>query len=169
MVKRTPRKIGTDAEVGVVAYLRDNGFPNAERRALRGVHDAGDITGTPGVAWEIKGGDQARTAGDLLIIAWLEQTEIERVSAGAEIGVLVVQRAGFGNPRAGKWWAIVPALTLARLYDDLRPSTLIPTDERLVQYPITPARLLLGDLVGILRSAGYGDAPLLDLDRAGAR
>ena len=57
-----PKDIGTAAETAVVRFLRDNGFPLAERRALHGSTDRGDITGTPGLVWEVKGGDAAKTA-----------------------------------------------------------------------------------------------------------
>jgi hypothetical protein len=36
---------GTSAETAVVKFLIDNGFPYAERRALNGALDLGDITG----------------------------------------------------------------------------------------------------------------------------
>ena len=36
---------GTGFEVAVVDYLKAHGFPHAERRAQRGVNDAGDISG----------------------------------------------------------------------------------------------------------------------------
>ena len=39
------RQKGTLHETNVVAFLRDNGFPYAERRALNGQFDKGDITG----------------------------------------------------------------------------------------------------------------------------
>src|SRR5690606_4660297 len=51
-----PRDTGTRAETAVVRYRRDHGWPHAERRALRGNQDAGDITGTPGVCWSVKAG-----------------------------------------------------------------------------------------------------------------
>ena len=51
-----PKAIGTAAETAVVRYLAAHGFPNAERRALHGATDLGDITGTPSLCWEVKGG-----------------------------------------------------------------------------------------------------------------
>ena len=38
---------GTAAETALVKYLRDHGFPGAERRAMTGEFDQGDVTGTP--------------------------------------------------------------------------------------------------------------------------
>ena len=48
------RDKGTVAETAIVDYLRGNGHPYAERRALHGIDDLGDITGIPGVVIEAK-------------------------------------------------------------------------------------------------------------------
>lgn len=101
-----PKDIGTAAETAVVKALRQLGFPHAERRALAGAHDLGDITGTPGVVWEIKGGNAAKTASDGQVEKWLDETECERRNAGAGRGVLVIQRAGIGAANAHRWWAV---------------------------------------------------------------
>lgn len=48
------RKKGTAFETAVVDYLRAHGHPYAERRAVRGVRDAGDIAGVIGWCLEVK-------------------------------------------------------------------------------------------------------------------
>lgn len=101
-----PKDIGTAAETAVVKALRQHGFPQAERRALAGAYDLGDITGTPGIVWEVKGGNAAKTASDGQVEAWLDETERERVNADAAFGVLVLQRAGIGAANADRWWAV---------------------------------------------------------------
>jgi hypothetical protein len=98
------KNIGTAAETLVTRYLQENGFGTAERRALHGTYDLGDITGIPGVVIEVKSGHAAETASDGLINSWLAETETERKNAKADVGVLVVKRKGKGN--AGDWWAI---------------------------------------------------------------
>lgn len=144
-----PKKIGTAAETAVVRALRTLGFPHAERAALAGTNDRGDITGTPGICWEVKGGDAARTASDLLINTWVAETERERVNASADIGVLVVQRKGIGAANAHRWWAILPASWLARLMlGDYQ--VLCASDDHF------PVRMLLADACTLLRGAGYG-------------
>jgi len=130
-----PKDIGTQAESAVVKYLRENGFGGAERRALRGTLDCGDITGCGPVVIEVKAGAAAMDASDGLINAWLAETETERKNAKADLGVLVVRRRGKGDP--GSWWAI-----------EWRGD---PKDHR---YPV---RLLLKDFVFTLREDGYGD------------
>jgi len=140
---RRPRDIGTDAERAVVRVLRASGWPHAERRALRGGADAGDITGTPGIVWEVKGGNAARRAGDGQVYAWMLETDRERRNAGADIGVLVVQRAGVGPANAHRWWAVMSMADLGRLHGCGLSS-------------LTPVRLLLCDAIRLLRESGYG-------------
>lgn len=100
MVNR-PKALGTAAETAVARYLQDHGFGGAERRALAGAIDKGDVAGTPGLAWEVKAG---RT---LCLSQWLRETETERRNAKADFGILVVKPAGYGVTRVGKWWAVM--------------------------------------------------------------
>jgi hypothetical protein len=145
-----PRSIGTAAETAVCRYLTANGWPNAERRSLKGAADQGDITGCPGLVIEVKGGDTARAASDGLIADWMAETEAERVNAAADIGVLVLQRRGVGAGNAGRWWAYMDTDQLADLLYPGRPG------RGFTGRPVAPARLLLADVVLILRWAGYG-------------
>ncbi|MEV1331150.1 hypothetical protein AB0J20_16410 [Micromonospora costi] len=149
-MKTRPRDIGTRSETAVVRYLQANGFPHAERRSLRGALDAGDITGTPGVAWEVKGGDAARTASDLVIEKWMAELTRERENAKADVGILVVQRAGVGPGNAGRWWAYMTAFQLTDLMGVVTEAC----------RPNFPVRMLLADAVTLLRAAGYGQPDL---------
>ena len=147
MVNR-PKAIGTAAETALVRWLRVNGWPHAERRALTGSHDQGDVTGCPGLVWEAKAGDAADRASDAQVRAWLTETETERVNARADIGILVLRRRGKASP--GDWWAVVDASVIAELMFAMQ----------LERDPVTitgaPVRLLLSDLAPMLRVTGYG-------------
>jgi hypothetical protein len=153
-----PKRIGRDAENAVVGYLVANGWPNAERRTLKGSADQGDITGTPGICWEVKGGEQAKQASDADIRDWLDETFRETENAHADHGVLVVQRRGFGPKRGGQWWAVVTLYSLMRIK--------FPQDS---VWPLVgsyytagiPVRLHLADMCTLLRLTGYGN-PLPD-------
>jgi hypothetical protein len=142
--KRRSKDIGTDAERAVVRYLAAHGFVHAERRALRGTKDAGDITGTPGICWEVKGGAAAKNASDLLVTDWLAETEVERHHARADLGVLILQRRAVGPANAGRWWAVLHLGHIATLTHGSDGSGI-------------PVRMLLADAVRVLRAAGYGD------------
>jgi hypothetical protein len=144
-----PKAIGTAAETAVVRYLQANGFPNAERRALRGTADAGDIAGTPALCWSVKGGAQAEQASDLDIARWMVELATQCGHARADLGLLVTKRRGHGPHSAGAWWAHLTAGALALL-----------TDPHAAIQPAAPrvnVRLRLADAVVLLRWAGYGD------------
>jgi hypothetical protein len=142
------KDIGTRAETGVVRFLRTAGWPHAERRALAGVHDLGDVTGTPGIVWEVKA--RKKPPGDGEIAAWMDETEAERNNADAEIGILVVRRPGYGQERAGHWWAY------------LRLDALIAGNDSIIGSPRwyaargVPVRLTLSHAAAYLHAAGYG-------------
>jgi len=134
--------IGTTTAEAVVRFLRTAGWDAAERTALHGVNDVGDITGTPGIAWEVKGGHAAESASDGQVAAWLADTERERLCAGANVGVLVLKRKGIGAANVGRWWAVVTVDALAHTIGGHLDVT---------------ARLHLADLCGLLRADGYGN------------
>ena len=101
---------GTAFETLVVRWLAENGFPYAERRALAGTHDLGDVTGTPGIVWECKNHKQ------LAFSEWLEEADVERANASADYGIVVAKRRGKGD--AGDQYAVMRLEDLARLLKD---------------------------------------------------
>lgn len=86
---------GTRWESAIVAYLAERGWPHAERRALHGTQDKGDVVGLPGVVIEAK--SQARHS----LAEWLDEAETERGNAGARIGCVWFKRRGKTSPGAG--------------------------------------------------------------------
>lgn len=149
MAPRRPRDIGTDAERAVVRWLQAHGWPHAERRALRGAQDAGDITGTPGICWEVKA--RKRPISDTDVAAWLAETETEAAAADAEIGVLVVRRPGVGDP--GRWWAWLHIGQVARLADQAMGRARQTADGLVGDHPVC---MHLAAAVALLHAAGYG-------------
>lgn len=140
-----PKNIGTAAETAVVRVLQASGWPYAERRTLHGSYDRGDVTGTPGVVWEVKGGEAAKSASDGLIEAWLLETETERVNDNAAVGVLVVQRRGIGPANAKRWWAVMRSETLGGAF---------------MTIDHMPVRLTLEGACRVLVGMGYGSNPM---------
>lgn len=92
---------GTAAETAAVLALHGLGFPYAERRALAGAFDLGDITGTPGVCWEVKDAKTWKAA------EWLRETEFERINAKADYGILIIKAPGVGYQNAHRWLTIM--------------------------------------------------------------
>ncbi|MDO5535542.1 MAG: hypothetical protein Q4F65_12955 [Propionibacteriaceae bacterium] len=86
---------GTRWETAVTDYLRANGFPHAERRTLSGAADRGDINAGPGLVIECK--SQARHS----LAEWVDETELEKRNAGADVGFAWIHRRGFASPAKG--------------------------------------------------------------------
>lgn len=91
---------GTAAETAVVRWLRDNGFPYAERRALTGSADQGDVTGCGPVVIEVKNHKTLDLAG------WVRELEVEMGNAKVDFGTVVAKKRGTTDP--GEFYAILP-------------------------------------------------------------
>lgn len=104
------KRKGTSAEVAVVGWLREHGFPHAERRALAGVNDKGDVSGVPGVVFEVKSCKRTELA------AWVDELVVEMRNADAQVGAVVHKRRGTTDP--GRWFATMPLEVFAALLED---------------------------------------------------
>lgn len=98
MVNR-PKNKGTAAETAFVSWLRANGWPHAERRTQKGALDRGDVTGTPGLVFEVKDCKSWDLAG------WLRETEFERMNDSANYGILIMKPPRVGLSTPGRWAA----------------------------------------------------------------
>lgn len=101
------KKKGTGWESAVVAFLRDNGVPHAERRALNGTQDRGDIAGIPGVVIECK--NEARVE----LASYADETAAEVRNDGARIGLAWIKRRGKASPAQG--YVLIDGATAIRL------------------------------------------------------
>lgn len=99
---------GTRAESDVVTYLMMNGFPDAERRALRGALDAGDVAGVRDAVIEVKDhADRQRLA------EWMAELEAELRAAGASVGGVWHKKRGKSSP--GNWYVTMPGWVFVKL------------------------------------------------------
>jgi len=114
---------GTLAETAVADYLKQT-FPAVERRTLSGKNDKGDIAGVPGCVVEVKNQRSYK------IHEWMKETEIERINAGEELGVLVIKPNGVGVANVDKWWAVVSLDTITALIEELRVKRLQSSPNR---------------------------------------
>lgn len=98
---------GRNAENQFIEYLKQSGWPYAERRRLNGIHDRGDVTGIPGVTIEIKSGAKIELA------KWMGELEVEMDNDRTDIGFLAIKPKG---KTAGEhYWCLVPPAVLVRL------------------------------------------------------
>lgn len=133
------RKKGTAWESAIVTYLRANGAPHAERRALAGNVDRGDIAGVPDVVFEAK-------SGAFHLAQWLDEAELERANDHARYGIVWAKRPGKTSPADG--YAILSGAALVQL---LTEAGYIATPGR------RPARdLVVVDELDFYRSEDHG-------------
>jgi hypothetical protein len=131
------KAIGTRGETAVARVLQDY-FPHCERRPLHGSNDHGDLLITAGLIAEVKWGNHAKKASLKDVDKWWRETQREVRNAGAEMGLLIIQRNGIGVDRA----------SLSRCFFDA--GQMFKTDHAIVEAPlITVAKLL--------RQHGWGE------------
>lgn len=136
---------GTAGETAVVKYARQYGFPLAERIALHGAQDHGDVRLTAGLILEVKAGKAAQTASLRQIGAWLREAHTEAINDHADAYGLVVQRRGVGVDRVHLWDVWIPDVEIITADADY-PSHVIPT-----------IMVDLSQALNYWRALGYGD------------
>lgn len=140
------KSIGTAGETAVVKAVKPY-FPQAERLALAGDQDQGDIGHCGEFIFEVKAGHTAENAGDGLLSKWTLETAAEVQNRGVLYGILVLKRKGVGAANAHKWWAYVDVEDLAHWTGgEYIPNRFLGT---------LSVRLELGQLLDLLADLGY--------------
>lgn len=101
------KRKGTAWESAIAEFLRDRGWPNAERRSLAGKNDRGDIAGVVGIVIE------AKSAARVELAAWLDEAAREAVNDRARHGVVWFKRRG--KTSAGDGFVLMDGETFAAL------------------------------------------------------
>jgi len=92
---------GSKAELDVVKWLKEQGFPYADRRLAGATLDKGDISGVLGVTIEIKNHAAMNLGG------WVAELELEMSNDNAWTGTVLHKRKGKAN--VGEWYCTQPA------------------------------------------------------------
>ena len=98
---------GTRAERLYVEYLRRCGWVNAERRALGGTNDRGDIAGIPGVVIEVKNTNSHDLA------QFIHELITEMENDNSQIGWAIIKKRGTEDP--AKWYALTTGEIIGQL------------------------------------------------------
>lgn len=97
---------GTSAEVAVRDYLRDSGWPWAERLPTEGAKDRGDIAGLP-ICIEVK------NCKTMDLARWIAEAQAEKVNAAQSVAVVWHKRRGKSSP--GDWYVTMTGAELVEL------------------------------------------------------
>lgn len=100
---------GTNAETAVVNYLKPT-WKKAERRALNGSQDKGDIAGVPNVCIEVKNHKSMKLS------EWVRQLEVEIENSKSTTGAVIHKKNGTTD--VGKWYATMPVHIYVQLLKD---------------------------------------------------
>lgn len=98
---------GTAAETAVVQWLKSEGWLYAERRALQGNLDKGDINMGAPVVIEVK---DHKT---ITLSEWLKELKVEMFNAKVDVGCVLAKKRG--TTSVGDWYAVMPASVFAHL------------------------------------------------------
>jgi len=99
---------GTRFETAVVTFLREHGVTYAERRALSGARDLGDVTGIPGGPVI-----ECKSQNRISLAEWLDEADTEAQNARAPFGVVWAKRRGKAS--AGDGYVVMDGNTFALL------------------------------------------------------
>lgn len=110
---------GTKAETELVRWLNGNGFGQAERRALHGSTDLGDVVGIPSMVVSVK---MRKQGAQMNFSGWLNDLagmvlNATKAGACAPAGLLVVRRTGYPDP--ARWYAVQEVGTWFDIYGEL--------------------------------------------------
>jgi len=98
---------GTKAETDVVMWLKAEGWVHAERRALSGNLDKGDINMGAPVVIEVK---DHKT---ITLSEWMKELKVEMGNANVTMGAVIAKKRG--TMQVGDWYAVMPAYVFADL------------------------------------------------------
>jgi hypothetical protein len=110
-VSASKRK-GTSAESAVVDHLQAAGYP-AERRALSGAKDRGDVAGVRTRIGRIV--IEVKNCAQMALGAWVDEANVERDNDDAVIGAVWHKRRGKGSPL--DWYVTMDGDTFLKLLD----------------------------------------------------
>lgn len=98
---------GTSFETMIKRYLNENGFPDAERTALKGGADTGDINGVKNRHSGRNAIFQCKNQRTFQLSQWLDDTVEQAKNKGDAVPTLVVKRPNKGVNALGDSYVVM--------------------------------------------------------------
>lgn len=111
------RQKGSSFERLVADFLKDHGFPFADRRVKTGRKDTGDVGGVHIHGQRVT--IEAKNTVRIGLATWASEAEVERFNDGALAGVIVHKRHGKG--KAEDQWVTMTLADFTALLTGKRP------------------------------------------------
>lgn len=107
------KAMGTSHETAIQRWLRSNGWPYAERRALKGAHDEGDLRLSERIPFVIEAKSAKSTTDRASLGTFVKELKVEVENASADAGAVVFKKRGTTD--VGEYYAILPVYMLNEL------------------------------------------------------
>lgn len=102
--------MGTGHEVAVRDWLRENGWPYADRKVLNGANDEGDLRLSERVPFVLEAKTAKSTTDRASLGSFVKELEAEVKNAKAEAGAVVFKKKGTTD--VGQHYALLPVWML---------------------------------------------------------
>lgn len=114
------KSLGTSHETAIKKWLRDNGWPYADRRTLAGASDEGDLRLSERVPFTIEAKTAKATTDKASLGAFMKELVAEVENSESEAGAVILKKRGTTD--VGEYYAILPVwmlnIILLKAYSD---------------------------------------------------
>ena len=107
------KSLGTSHESAIRTWLREHGWPYADRRAQNGAADLGDIRLSERIPFVVEAKTAKSTTDRASLGTFVKELEAEINNAQAESGAVVFKKKGTTD--VGEYYAILPVKYLNAL------------------------------------------------------
>lgn len=111
------KSMGTTHETAIVKWLKENGWPWARRRTMKGARDEGDVCLSERIPFTIEAKNQRGASERSTLVAWVKELEAEVEAVGDMAGAVIVKRRGTTD--VGEYLAVMPVKYLNLLLKDV--------------------------------------------------
>lgn len=115
------RSLGTKNETAIKEWLRNNGWPYADRKVLAGAADEGDLRLSERIPFVIEAKTAKSTTDRASLGTFVKELEAEVKNAEAECGAVIFKRKGTTD--IGNYYAIMPVYMLNELLKKAYPQS----------------------------------------------
>jgi hypothetical protein len=107
------KSMGTSHETSIKNWLREHGWPYADRKTLAGAADEGDLRLSERIPFVIEAKTAKSTTDRASLGTFVKELEAEVVNANAEGGAVIFKKKGTTD--VGQYYAIMPVHMLNEL------------------------------------------------------
>lgn len=104
------KSLGTSHETAIKNWLRQNGWPYADRRTLSGANDEGDLRLSERVPFTIEAKTSKATTDKASLGAFMKELVAEVENSNSESGAVILKKRGTTD--VGEYYAILPVWML---------------------------------------------------------